>query len=161
LLYAPACATGAFLGRKLNELVLPRVAAALSQFIKPVDSSRETHPDRDGNSPGPQDYQRPQSRSSRSSPKGKGKLALVPESTAAPPASSEAQEQQKSLSKKLEPPRALGGVAEALVGLLLSLAKNRATFLKWLGPRAYRNTLIARKKATNFRKGSILDIKIE
>jgi hypothetical protein len=128
--------------------LLPRISAAISQFIKPVNSARDTTTQRDGNS-NKQQHHKKHDPSSEHTGVAKPRLKVV------------SQNDQLPAKAPLAPVRALGSVAEALVLMLTSLARHRASFMKWLGPRAYRDAVITRKKATNFRKGSILDVKAE
>ncbi len=112
-----------------------------------MNSSRDTATQRDGNS-NKQHHKKP-APSSELPDVGKPRLKVV------------SQNDQLPAKPPLAPVRALGNVAEALVLMLTSLARHRASFMKWLGPRAYRDAVITRKKATNFRKGSMLDVKVE
>jgi hypothetical protein len=126
--------------------LLPRVTAAITQFIKPIASAAkrtaiQDRPERDSQNQG---FQR----------QSKAKLTLVTSNPAAP--------LQPTLPTQSSP-RALTplSVTQTFLQIVAFLKQGKGSILKWMGPRAYRATLQSQKKTGRFRKGAMINIKVE
>src|SRR5262249_17503534 len=120
--------------------LLPRISAALAQFIAPVSASSPEA--RQGGSGFRRTQVKPQPQSQ-------------PEQQ--PP-----QENVIPLPKRApETPRAPQSVSQAFIEMLASLQARRAIFMKWLGARSYQSAGKERRKFRRFRKGAMLDTKVE
>lgn len=127
--------------------MLPRVGAALAQFVSPLDSAaskprtaRDFERAKPRKEPPPEQDKRQESTPPRV-------LKAVPKPAGEP-----------SAEKLVTQPTAPGAsVAAAFLELYGFIQATRSTFLKALGRQAYREGVREQKKAGRFRKGTMLD----
>ncbi len=129
--------------------MLPRVSAALTQFIAPIASSQG------------QTQVRPRKEDSfrRFSPQPEKK----PEKREEEPAQAEIPSNVVPLraDQLIEPGTGPLSVAHSFIQLLAKFQKQRSTLLRWLGARTYQTVGQTQRKTARFRKGAMLDTRVE
>lgn len=126
--------------------MLPRVGAALAQFISPIDSSTSK-------TKTPRREREANPRFERSKPE-KEKPAKARVLKAVPKPSEQAPTDAAAPS-----PPGTPSVAAAFLELFNFLQTRKNTFLMFIGRQAYREAAREQKKAGRFRKGTMLDRK--
>jgi hypothetical protein len=142
------------LGRKTQELVLPRIGAALSNSVSPVSSSSDQQavqrrPARE----------KPAEREQKREDPGEFKRADPPHLKVVPPADEPTDRGDRPPA--MAPPGAAPSVAAAFLQLVTAIQRGKGSVLKWLGTQTYRANVGRQKKAGKARKGTMLDQKIE
>lgn len=144
--------------------MLPKIGAALIQFIPPIASSGK-HAHVNGNKqnrdkkdfhkfkPEPEEKKPPEENNSNKS-QDKNPQPAVPKALAGRQAYATA----SAATLKLRTPTSeSGSVAHAFVTLLSLFQKKRAALSKWLGVRSYQAAAKEQKHAVKGRKGAVVD----
>lgn len=132
--------------------MLPRVTAALTQFIKPIAGARAQTGVRDRE----KDHEPPpQPESKAKDEKREPHLKLVP-----PP------EEQVDLAPPSQDPRVVAApgspsVATAFLELFNRIQLKRVSLVRWLGKQAYDRAIRRQKREGTFRKGTMIDRRID
>jgi hypothetical protein len=138
--------------------VLPRVGAALTQFLAPIVSGPDGHA-------AVNQHHRPQAPPPKRKQKRQNKgdqqreerhLNLVSEVSSNP-----TQEALPTPTNSSKTGPNQSGATNAFLQLFDSLNEKRALLMRWLGSRAYQSTIMTQKKSGIFRKGTMLDQKAE
>jgi len=150
-----------FLGRKVSVDVLPRVGAALKNFIAPITaSSRQDQIKTKDERP----FQRhKQQQKKEEQKKEKPKLQVVkpiaPATKIQPTTEDEAPPGLKTVNTDKTESNA--SVAEAFLALLELLQESKSSLVSWLGNQYYSVAAKKQKKAGKLKKGTMFDEKVE
>jgi hypothetical protein len=151
------------LGRKVRGRVLPRVSAALAQFISPISTSatssasQQKSSEKQGKIPAFERFHRKGREGGSSSPENpdtpqEGPGAKVIALPLAPKSNATANTDPKPLPS---------GISQALLQLMNSLQEQRFSFLRWFAVGVYQMSARQQKKNGRVRKGTIIDRKAE
>ncbi len=139
--------------------MLPRVSAALAQFIAPIASAGKQNQSR-------QAFERFDPKKKKQQQPGNGETAS--QQHPGPP-----QDKLQAQAKIIPFPKSGGaqpeanpapvpaGISHALLQLMNLLHEQRATIMRWLGNGVYQSSARLQKKGGRIRKGTILDERAE
>lgn len=134
--------------------IIPKVSAALTQFITPISTSRKKPFVSARQKSGGFERQKGQDFEKHSSAQHQNSIAATEEQKTeeviAQPIASPIASQHQILS-----------VAHSFLQLLGVFRKQQGTLLRWLGAKAYYTSISYQKSSSKFRKGAMLDEKVE
>lgn len=138
--------------------MLPRVGAALANFIKPITSSQDSQNGTKSVRKRPEEFQRfrqgekdRQQEHPGEPPRSKPGLKLVPREQAegtVPPG---------TMFTPISAQPGVPSVASAFLQIFSFLSRKRSYLLRWIGKQAYSSSILRQKKTGKFKKGAILD----
>ncbi len=132
--------------------MLPQVGSTLKKFVPPIASAKKSGGSNSESASGSglqysgDDFQHEKINDILTDP-------IKIEAEKKPP------KKQPPLNAKPGPP--LTGVTASFIQLLNSLQENSGNIVKWLAPKTYQESIRRQKKSSKFRKGMVVDDKID